>query len=125
MAFDAIGIVSGNPARSVEFFKILGVDIQQYENTGHYEGKTPSGVRIMLDTIEVIHTMNPDWKKPNGSGVVLCFKQDSSAKVDEIYKRITAAGFKGIREPWDAFWGQRYACVSDPDGNQFDLFASL
>jgi len=26
---------------------------------------------------------------------------------------------------WNAFWGQRYACVLDPDGNQIDLFASL
>jgi hypothetical protein len=27
--------------------------------------------------------------------------------------------------PWDAFCGQRYACVLDPDGNQIDLFADL
>jgi uncharacterized glyoxalase superfamily protein PhnB len=25
----------------------------------------------------------------------------------------------------DAFWGQRYATVLDPDGNSVDLFASL
>jgi len=28
-------------------------------------------------------------------------------------------------EPWDAFWGQRYAIVRDPDGNGVDLFAPL
>jgi uncharacterized glyoxalase superfamily protein PhnB len=33
------------------------------------------------------------------------------------------AGFKGKKEPWDAFWGQRYACALDPDGYQIDLFA--
>ena len=27
--------------------------------------------------------------------------------------------------PWDAFWGQRYAQVKDPDGNVVDLFAPL
>jgi uncharacterized glyoxalase superfamily protein PhnB len=27
--------------------------------------------------------------------------------------------------PWDAFWGQRYATVLDPDGNSVDLFAAL
>jgi uncharacterized glyoxalase superfamily protein PhnB len=28
-------------------------------------------------------------------------------------------------EPWDAFWGQRYATVRDLDGNGVDLFAAL
>jgi uncharacterized glyoxalase superfamily protein PhnB len=28
-------------------------------------------------------------------------------------------------EPWDAFWGQRYATAKDPDGNHVDLFASI
>lgn len=27
--------------------------------------------------------------------------------------------------PSDAFWGQRYATVHDPDGNPIDLFAPL
>jgi hypothetical protein len=31
----------------------------------------------------------------------------------------------GRKEPWDAFLGQRYAVVSDPDGNHVDLFAPL
>ena len=26
-------------------------------------------------------------------------------------------------EPFDAFWGQRYAQVKDPDGNPVDIFA--
>ena len=26
-----------------------------------------------------------------------------------------AAGFEGEKEPWDAFWGQRYALLGDPD----------
>jgi uncharacterized glyoxalase superfamily protein PhnB len=38
---------------------------------------------------------------------------------------LTAAGHHGKTAPWDAFWGQRYATVLDPDGNQVDLFAPL
>ncbi len=30
-----------------------------------------------------------------------------------------------VKEPWDAFWGQRYAVIADPDGNTVDLFAAL
>ncbi|MEC4019520.1 VOC family protein, partial [Streptomyces sp. H27-D2] len=36
-----------------------------------------------------------------------------------------AAGYTGHKQPWDAFWGQRYASVQDPDGNTVDLFAAL
>jgi uncharacterized glyoxalase superfamily protein PhnB len=31
----------------------------------------------------------------------------------------------GLKAPWDAFWGQRYAFLQDPDGNRVDLFAPL
>jgi uncharacterized glyoxalase superfamily protein PhnB len=39
--------------------------------------------------------------------------------------RLVAAGYEGKKEPYDAFWGQRYANVVDPDGNVVDLFAAL
>ncbi|MDQ3164047.1 MAG: VOC family protein, partial [Actinomycetota bacterium] len=45
--------------------------------------------------------------------------------VDEVYARVTAAGFRGEKEPWDAFWGQRYAQLLDPDGVPVDLYAPL
>lgn len=35
------------------------------------------------------------------------------------------AGIGGHLPPWDAFWGQRYAVVHDPDGTPVDLFAGL
>jgi uncharacterized glyoxalase superfamily protein PhnB len=49
----------------------------------------------------------------------------SPAEVDEVYARIVAAGFTSEMEPFDAFWGQRYATLRDPDGNGVDLFAAL
>jgi len=45
--------------------------------------------------------------------------------MDALYERIVGSGYKGHRQPWDAFWGQRYAQVVDPDGNLVDLFALL
>jgi uncharacterized glyoxalase superfamily protein PhnB len=45
--------------------------------------------------------------------------------VDRIYTDLVNAGYEGHLEPWDAFWGQRYATVRDPDGNGVDLFARL
>ncbi len=49
----------------------------------------------------------------------------SPADVDETYASLVASGAGAHHEPWDAFWGQRYATVVDPDGNHIDLFANL
>ena len=55
----------------------------------------------------------------------LAFLCDSPEEVDATYADLVAAGYEGHREPWDAFWGQRYATLRDPDGNGVDLFADL
>jgi catechol 2,3-dioxygenase-like lactoylglutathione lyase family enzyme len=125
MTFDAVGIVAENPEKSVAFYALLGVRFERAGGADHYEAKTPSGVRIMLDSVALIRSLDPEWQKPNGSGIVLCFKQDAASDVDRVHDAIVAAGHRSKKAPWDAFWGQRYACVLDPDGNQVDLFAPL
>ena len=125
MSFDAVGIIAEHPEKSVAFYALLGVKLAKAGGAEHYEAATPSGVRIMLDSVALIRSFDPEWQKPNGSGVVMCFKQASAADVDRVYASIVAAGHRGKKAPWDAFWGQRYACVLDPDGNQIDLFAQL
>ncbi|VAX17767.1 hypothetical protein MNBD_NITROSPINAE01-8 [hydrothermal vent metagenome] len=126
MSLDAIGIASGNMQKSVEFYQLMGVSIKEIgAGADHMEGTTASGVRIMLDSFELMKKINPEWKEPTGAGLVLCFKQDSPNDVNELFLKVTEAGFKSVKNPWDAFWGQRYASVQDPDGNQIDIFASL
>jgi uncharacterized glyoxalase superfamily protein PhnB len=123
MSFDAIGIVAEDCERSVRFYRLLGVEFIRAGDSEHFEAKTRSGVRLLLDSAALIKKFEPDYEKVRGSGISLCFKQESREKVDQLYAAITAAGFYGKKAPWDAFWGQRYACVLDPDGNQIDLFA--
>ena len=125
MSLDAIGIVSGNVKLSLKFYELLGVQLKETGGPDHWEGLTPSGVRIMLDSVSLMKRINPYWKEPVGSGVILCFKQESAEQVDELFLEVIEAGFKPIKAPWDAFWGQRYASVQDPDGNQIDIFAPL
>ena len=38
---------------------------------------------------------------------------------------VVAAGYRGETPPYDAFWGQRYATVIDPEGLWVDLYAAL
>ena len=36
-----------------------------------------------------------------------------------------AGGFSVIKDPKDAFWGQRYVLVAEPDGYMVDIYAAL
>jgi predicted lactoylglutathione lyase len=125
MSLDAIGIVSEDLELSTSFYKKLGIEFKQAGAPDHLEATMPSGLRLMLDSEELIKKLNPSWEKPNASGIVLCFIQDSPEIVNKLYSIIIEAGFSSVTKPWDAFWGQRYASVKDPDGNQIDLFAKL
>ena len=121
---NAIGIVAADTARSIAFYRLLGVDFPD-EGEGHIEATLPNGVRLMLDSEDVIRSFRPDWTREIGNQLSLAFECSSPAEVDELYARVAAAGFQAEKEPWDAFWGQRYAQLRDPDGVPVDLFAAL
>ena len=121
---NAIGIVSSDVARSIAFYRLLGVDFPE-DGEGHIEATLPSGVRLMLDEEEVIRGFRPDWTRETGNQLALAFECSSPDEVNELYERVKAAGFDTEKEPWDAFWGQRYAQLRDPDGVPVDLFVRL
>ena len=120
---DAIGIVSSDLERSRAFYRLLGVEIA--EGDDHVEATAPNGMRLMFDTEDVIRSFRPDWSRETGNQLALAFACASPAEVDETYARVVEAGFHGEKEPWDAFWGHRYAQLQDPDGVGIDLFAAL
>ncbi len=62
---------------------------------------------------------------PWPQGIALAFECADAADVDGVFGRLVEAGFRAKKEPWAAFWGQRYAQVFDPDGYAVDLFAPL
>jgi uncharacterized glyoxalase superfamily protein PhnB len=122
---NATGIVTSDMARSIAFYRLLGLDVPETPDEGHVEASMPSGFRLMLDSEEVIRSFRPDWERATGNQLSLAFECSSPAEVDETYARVVAGGFEGEKEPWDAFWGQRYAQLADPDGVPVDLFAVL
>ncbi len=124
MSLDAIGIACRDIKQSIKFYEHLGISFKEVGEE-HFEGTTPSGVRIMLDSFELMKKINPNWVEPQQPGIILCFLQESPSQVDETHKKIVDKGFVSEKEPWDAFWGQRYSSVKDPDGNQVDIFAPL
>jgi uncharacterized glyoxalase superfamily protein PhnB len=126
-AFEAIGLVVEDIEASRAFYGRLGLEIaEDAEGHGHVEATLPGGLRFMLDTVETIRSFDPDWSPPSGGHrISIAFRCESPAEVDRVHRELVEAGAASHKEPWDAFWGMRYAQVADPDGNIVDLFADL
>jgi uncharacterized glyoxalase superfamily protein PhnB len=122
---DAIGIAAADTAESCRFYRLLGVAVTEPDGSDHVEAVLPSGIRLLWDSVELLRQIDPAWEPPLGQRLSLAFHCGSAAGVDEAYAAVIEAGFAGQSEPWDAFWGQRYARVLDPDGAVVDLFAPL
>ena len=124
--FDAIGIVSRDMAKTLAFYRLLGLEFPDgAESEGHVETELAGGFRLMFDTVDVVQSFS-EWEPPSGGhGIGLAFRCASPDEVDATFATVTAAGYAAKHDPFDAFWGQRYATVLDPDGNPVDLYAPL
>jgi uncharacterized glyoxalase superfamily protein PhnB len=122
--FDCIGLASKDIENSIEFYSLFDITFKEF-GPYHFEAKTKSGVRLMLDGHKLLKEINPDWKETENPTTTLGFAKSKPSEVDILFNIIQKKGYRVIREPWDAFWGQRYASVLDPDGNQIDIFSPL
>ena len=124
---DMIGMVVRDMGAALRFYRALGLAIPENQDDQPYvEVITPNGYRISWNSLAMTKQIDPDWTEPTGSQRLgIAFKCDTPAEVDATYQRLVDAGYHGHKPPWDAFWGQRYAVVDDPDGNHVDLFAPL
>jgi len=124
---DAIGIVVTDLKQSVKFYRLLGVPFAagaDESEHGHAEAALAGGMRLMMDTEDEMRKFDPSWKRASGSPTAaLAFRCSSPDDVDDIFTAALAAGGIAHKEPWDAFWGQHYAQLRDPDGNGVDLYA--
>jgi uncharacterized glyoxalase superfamily protein PhnB len=122
---NGIGIVTIDMARSLDFYRRLGLDVPDTPDEGHVNIDLPNGSRLMLDSEEEMRKFLPDWVSRPGNAFSLALQCESPADVDRLYAEMVGAGHHGDKEPWDAFWGQRYAKLLDPSGVAVDLYAPL
>ena len=122
-----IEIVVSDMATSLAFWRLLGLELPaDADSEPHVDVELPGGLRLAFDTEDVVRSIDPGWTPATGGHrMALAFECGSPADVDSAYTELTSAGAHGHLEPWDAFWGMRYAVVHDPDGTPVDLFASL
>ena len=92
-ALTAIGVVSKDLKESVRFYRLLGLSFPDPDGD-HVEATLPSGIRLMLDTLELIKQLEPDWTEPRGHRMGLAFECSSPGDVDVNYLRVKQAGFR-------------------------------
>lgn len=120
---DQVNLVVSDMEASVAFYRLLGVDVADTlaEWQPHHRS-AQAGVDLDFDSARFAR----DWNAGStGPAVVLGFKVPTRDGVDELCGRMRKAGYAVQQEPFDAFWGARYAVVEDPDGNPVGLMSPI
>ena len=125
LILDQVNIVVSNMEASVEFYRLLGLEIPDTAPAwqAHHRTATSEGFDIDFDSAEFAKRWNKGSRGASANSSVLGFKLPSRQAVDEMYGRVVGAGYGTQQEPYDTFWGSRYAIVEDPDGNPVGLMS--
>jgi catechol 2,3-dioxygenase-like lactoylglutathione lyase family enzyme len=121
------GLVVDDIPRSLAFYRHVGLDIPaDADQAPHVEYTLPGGLVLAWDSIDTVKSFDPDWVAPTGGHrIAIAFACPNPAAVDDAFASLLALGYREQKAPWDAFWGQRYAIVLDPDGNHVEFSAAL
>ncbi|MCL4374558.1 VOC family protein [Patescibacteria group bacterium] len=124
MKLDAVGVSSGNLKRTIVFYQLLGFVFPALKgDERHIEAVVTDGsARLMIDKKELVKEIIGEEPKPSNHSP-FAIQYDRPEEIDQTCLKVQAAGFTVVKPPWDAFWGQRYAIVQDPDGYKIDLYA--
>jgi catechol 2,3-dioxygenase-like lactoylglutathione lyase family enzyme len=127
---DQINLVVSDVEASRAFYSRLGLDFGDEQDpvwAAHHisalPGENAPPVDVDLDSATFAAKWDEGW--PGGTGVVIGFKVDTRAEVDELVAALAATGAPVQQRPYDAFWGARYAVVSDPDGNAVGIMSPV
>jgi catechol 2,3-dioxygenase-like lactoylglutathione lyase family enzyme len=123
---NTVGLVVQDMAKSLAFYRAIGLDIPADEDAEpHVQYSGSNGYAIGFVSEAIVRQSDPKWSDNFGNRVNLQFKFDTPTEVDAIYTHLISAGYESYQAPWDAFWGQRFARIIDPDKNVVNLFAPL
>ena len=125
--FDQVNVIVGDMDACTEFYRRLGVVLPDDGpwNTYHRSAETRDGLDLDFDLASFASTWNDGARTAEPRGVVLGFRVATRDAVDRIHADMTAAGYRSLQEPYDAFWGSRYAILEDPDSNAVGVMSPM
>jgi catechol 2,3-dioxygenase-like lactoylglutathione lyase family enzyme len=126
--FNQLNLVVRDMDAAVRFYRMLGLDISSTagdwpsgSGARHVGGQPAGGAHLDLDNGEMTRIWAGQVLEPGAA--VIGFSVPSRDAVDDKFAQLTAAGYRGRRQPYDAFFGSRYAIVEDPDGHFIGLMS--
>jgi catechol 2,3-dioxygenase-like lactoylglutathione lyase family enzyme len=134
IGFDQLNLVVEDMDAAVAFYLALGMTVRfdggewpAGSGARHVALDNGDGAIVELDNLAMARIYHDGWRRPDADArpVVLGFSLPSREAVDERYRVLTAAGYPGRQEPYDAFFGARYAVVRDPAGNDVGLMSPI
>lgn len=132
--FDQLNLVVDDVDAAVAFYQALGMRVRldggewpPGSGARHVALDNGDGAIVEIDNLAMAKIYHGGWRSPDPGGrpVILGFALASREGVDERYQALTAAGYTGRQEPYDAFFGARYAVVRDPAGNDVGLMSPI
>jgi catechol 2,3-dioxygenase-like lactoylglutathione lyase family enzyme len=124
---DQVNLVVSDVHASRAFYAKLGLDFGDHRDPvwahHHVTAASREGAGFELDSMSFAPHWNEGWS--GAPGVVVGFRVDTRQAVDELVTALVADGAAVQQPPWDAFWGARYAVVSDPDGNAVGIMSPI
>lgn len=117
--FIGVHIAVADMAAAMAFYRHTGLVVPDgAEDRPHVEIDLGFGVHLAFSTPAVVSMYDRGWRGASPStATVLQFRLSSRAAVDEMYESLTSSGYQAHLPPLDAFWGNRYCEVDDPDGH--------
>lgn len=133
LRFSGLNLVARDLDATIAFYRRLGMSIPdgkvwRTESGPHHvdDVRADSDVGFDFDSEHLAMTYNSGHDaNARGNETVLGFSVGSREDVDALHGELVAAGYKSRQEPYDAFWGARYAVVVDPDGREVGLMSPL
>lgn len=115
-----VNLIVSDLERAKEFWELLG----WHSTPRHPQAALltfPNGMDVVLHEPGFARRWDPAYAGSSPGSTVLDLNLPSREAVDDAHARVVAAGFTSSVEPWDTFFGARYAIVRDADGHRIGL----
>lgn len=128
---NGLNLVVRDMDATVAFYRRLGLEIPdatvwRTESGAHHATMSMSnGLNLDLDSERFVNHYDAGWNATDSNRAIVGFSLSTREEVDAHYAELVGAGYTGLQEPFDAFWGARYAVVEDPDGNHVGLMSPI
>ena len=129
-AITQINIIARDIEKSAAFYRELGVELptpaSPPQGPRHLAGPTGDGARLEIDDEQLACFYNAALRASGSAArLIVGVSLGGRDEVDALFATLVAAGHPALQQPYDAFWGARYAIVADPDGHAVGLMSPI